>query len=115
MLPGPTPSEDDRKIQDNKYREILRDRELGWKITANHYIMTWQKHSGDKHNFSFVCASVYVCLGVGVLVVPTYLVDPVQDEGHAGHEGGLEHAGVPLPPLLDHARLVRQGVRSAVA
>ena len=51
----------------------------------------------------------------GVLVVPTYLVDPVQDEGHAGHEGGLEHAGVPLPPLLDHARLVRQGVRSAVA
>ena len=65
MLPVPTPSEDDRKIQDNKYREILRDRELGWKITASHYIMTWQKHSGDKHNFSFVCASVYVCLGVG--------------------------------------------------
>ena len=57
-----------------------------------------------------------MCVWVwGVLVVPTYLVDPVQDEGHAGHEGGLEHAGVPLPPLLDHARLVRQGVRSAVA
>ena len=57
-----------------------------------------------------------MCVWVwGVLVVPTYLVDPVQDEGHAGHEGGLEHAGVPLPPLLDHAGLVREGVGSAVA
>ena len=72
-----------------------------WKLIYGfEYILTFNSQSIEKQN---------------VVITKVNLVDPIEDEGHTGHEGRLEDGRVPRPALHDHRRLVRQGVGAAVS